>query len=109
MQLILRAPWNKRHICLVLLYKQENAEPKQQEQTKRPKILTGSFCCITGFPPGASGSLHQNESRGEALSITFVTSEHTDFSVVYGFTSCNFGNRYRFQLLRPKQRQNQDA
>lgn len=79
MQLILRAPWNKRHICLVLLYKQENAEPKQQEQTKRPKILTGSFCCITGFPPGASGSLHQNESR--VLSITFVTSEHTAFQL----------------------------
>lgn len=63
MQFILRAPWISITIFLVLLYQIEMESLSNRNKLKGPKIITGTICCISGFPPGASGSLHQKENR----------------------------------------------
>jgi hypothetical protein len=59
MQFILRVPWISITFFLSCCKKKKMERLSNRNKLNRPKIITGTVCCINGFPPGASGSLHE--------------------------------------------------
>jgi len=60
---MLRIPWISITFFLSCCKNKKTERLSNRNKLNGPKIITGTVCCISGFPPGASGSLHQKENR----------------------------------------------